>query len=53
MEGSFLQFVTMCLFTGFILAVCVWQLISTSMAKKRRIQRERARHAEGIDGAGI
>ena len=53
MEGNLLQFIAVSLFSGFIVAVCVWQLIATSLAKKRRIAREKAAVREGLDGAGI
>ena len=42
MEGNLLQLVDVGAFFGLIIAVCVWQLVSTSRAKKRRIERELA-----------
>jgi enamine deaminase RidA (YjgF/YER057c/UK114 family) len=42
MEGNLLQLLDVGLFFGLIVAVCVWQLISTSRAKKRRLERELA-----------
>jgi len=42
MEGNLLQLVDVGAFFGLILAVCVWQLVSTSRAKKRRLARELA-----------
>jgi len=43
MEGNLLQLVDVGAFFGLIIAVCVWQLVSTSRAKKQRIARELAR----------
>ncbi len=36
---------------GVVIAICVYQLISTSRAKKQRIEREKAREAGEANGA--
>ena len=47
MEGNFTQAVAAGMFCGFIILVCIWQLIATSLAKRRRIRREKAKAAGG------
>ena len=63
MEGNLFQAIGAVLFCGSIVGLAVWQLISTSLAKKRRIVRELEQKArkqaelapagEWIDGGGI
>jgi hypothetical protein len=55
MEGNLFQAVAASLFIGSMFGIGVWQLISTSNAKKRRIAREKAAKpgGRGSDGDGI
>jgi hypothetical protein len=58
MEGNLVQAVGGGAFLLFIFGVCIWQLVDTSRAKKRRIVRElertqQVKTGEWIDGGGI
>jgi hypothetical protein len=50
MEGNLLQTITAGVGLVFIFGVCIWSLISTSRAKKRRIAREQEQKAKSGEG---
>jgi uncharacterized membrane protein len=47
MEGNLLQVLDGVAFLVLIFGFCLWQIISTSRAKKRRIAREKAEKGNG------
>jgi hypothetical protein len=50
MEGNLLQTITAGVGLAFIFGVCIWSLISTSRAKKRRIAKEQAAKPKAGEG---